>query len=76
MAALSSGSVIGAMGVLAGVARTATCLSVSELATLRIDREDFYALMGERPDVALGVVRILVRRLNEANERLQAAGHG
>jgi CRP/FNR family transcriptional regulator, cyclic AMP receptor protein len=74
VATLLAGNVIGEMGVLAGVPRTATCVAASELTTLRIDREDFYDLMGERPDVALGVVRILVHRLNEANERLQAAG--
>lgn len=67
------GSVIGEMAVLSGGPRMATCVAVSDVFTLRLQRRDFLVLLAERPALALGVIAVLTQRLDEATRRLAEA---
>jgi CRP-like cAMP-binding protein len=64
------GNVVGEMAVLSGRPRAATCVAVGEVLALRLLRDDFLEIMTERQAVAVGVVRVLTERLDEATQRL------
>lgn len=56
---LGSRDVIGELSILTGDPRTATCTAESEVLALRIHRDPFWHLMRERPEVPIGLVKIL-----------------
>jgi len=60
---VGEGSCLGEMGILSGHPRSADCIAIDEVSALRINQDDFWELLGERPAVALGVIQMLVRRL-------------
>lgn len=71
-----SKSVIGEMAIISRTTRSANCVAVTDIALLRVDSDSFWALMEERPKLAMGVIRVLSRRLEEANnsrQQLEAA---
>lgn len=71
-----SKSVIGEMAIISRTTRSAHCVAVTDIALLRVDNDSFWALMEERPKLTMGVIRVLSRRLDEANnsrQQLEAA---
>lgn len=68
------GTVIGEMSVLSGRPRSATCVAISELLTLRLRRDDFLEMLAERPALALAVIQVLTQRLDEAIQRPSPGG--
>jgi CRP-like cAMP-binding protein len=44
---------------------------VSEVTALRLTYEDFWELLAIKPSLALGVIRVLANRLEEANSTLR-----
>ncbi len=46
--------------------RSADCQALTDLTMLKIDYDDFWELLTEKPPVALGVIRTRAARLNEA----------
>lgn len=71
-----SKSVIGEMAIISRNPRSAHCVAVTDIALLRVDNDSFWALMEERPKLTMGVIRVLSRRLDEANnsrQQLEAA---
>lgn len=64
-------SVIGEMAILSGEPRSATCTVTAPLLALKIARLDFWMLLEERSEIALGVIKMLVQRLDLANRTLQ-----
>jgi CRP-like cAMP-binding protein len=67
------GSVLGEMAILADQPRSADCVASSEVLALRVDRDDFLELLAERPPLALGIIKVLTRRLTEATQELSRA---
>ena len=65
-------SVIGEMAILSGEPRSATCTATDHLLALKIKRQDFWGLMEERAEIALGIIKMLVHHLNLANQKLQS----
>ena len=65
------GDVIGEMAVLVDGLRIATCVAATDVAALKIDREPFLKLLGEKSELSLGIIRVLVRRIEE-RDRIQA----
>ncbi len=57
---LKSRQVIGELAILTGDPRAATCVALSEVLTLRIHRDPFWQLIHERPEVSVGVIKILL----------------
>jgi CRP-like cAMP-binding protein len=64
--------------VLDEMPRSATATALEETEILRIGSEEFYEILHEQVEIAEGVIRMLTRRLREADaaiERLHAGRH-
>jgi len=70
------GELIGEMAVLGGMRRTATGVAVDEVTVGSIEGDEFRAFLAEHSDVGLVLIRMLVRRLAEADrDRIDLATH-
>jgi CRP-like cAMP-binding protein len=69
---LERGDFFGEMAVLAGKPREATVKAVEPLEALAIPGEDFQAFLRDNPQVAVGMLRSLVERLREVQDRLDS----
>jgi len=70
------GELIGEMAVLGGIRRTATGVAVDRVEVGSIGGDEFRAFLAEHPDVGLVLIRMLVRRLAEADrDRIDLATH-
>jgi CRP/FNR family transcriptional regulator, cyclic AMP receptor protein len=67
---LERGDFFGEMAVLAGEPREATVRAVEPLEALRIPADDFQAFLSENPQIAVGMLKSLVERLREVQDRL------
>lgn len=67
IAELGERECFGEMAILDAEPRSATVTALSDTALLRISREDFQELLAEKPEIALGVIKVLTRRLRDAN---------
>lgn len=75
LATFGSGEPFGEMGVLDAQARSADAIADGRVEVLRIDSEEFYDALHEQVEIAEGVIRMLSRRLREANEIIEASRH-
>jgi CRP-like cAMP-binding protein len=64
-------SSIGEMGIISQRPRSADCVALTDITALRIDRDDFWELLAEKPPLALGVIAVLSQRLDEAVANMQ-----
>lgn len=78
LARLGEHEVIGEIGILCDVPRTATVQAVSELRTLRIAKECLSEMLEAFPSMALAMLRELAQRLSRTSAELvlSRAGHG
>jgi CRP-like cAMP-binding protein len=67
---LERGDFFGEMAVLAGKPREATVKAVEPLEALRIPADDFQAFLAANPQIAVGMLKSLVERLREVQDRL------
>jgi CRP-like cAMP-binding protein len=58
------------MAVLAGKPREATVKAVEPLEALRIPADDFQRFLSGNPQIAVGMLKSLVERLREVQDRL------
>lgn len=65
---------IGEMAIISRQPRTADCIALTDLTMLKIDYDDFWELLAEKPPLALGVIKVLAHRLDEAVGNLQKLG--
>jgi CRP-like cAMP-binding protein len=76
LAIRGAGELIGEMAVLGGIRRTATGVAVDTVEVGSISGGEFRAFLTEHPDVGLVLIRMLVRRLAEADrDRIDLATH-
>ena len=68
-AVIGAGGVVGELAVLDPMPRSATVRATTDCLLFRLDKIAFDEVLGERPEVARGVIRELVGRLREARER-------
>lgn len=66
-------AIIGEVAILCDVPRTASVVAKSRLVTLRIDKDLFFRLVNEFPQMAVEIMRELARRLEKTNEQLRRA---
>jgi CRP-like cAMP-binding protein len=66
IAELAERECFGEMAILDAAPRSATVTAVSDTNLLKISREDFEEIMSEKPEIALGIIRVLSRRLRDA----------
>jgi CRP-like cAMP-binding protein len=67
---LEGGDFFGEMAVLAGKRREATVKAVEPVAALRISADGLQTLLLDNPKVAVGMLKSLVERLREVQDRL------
>ncbi len=58
----SSRAILGELAVLTHRPRNADCVAMTDLVMLRIDKDDFWALLDERPELSTGILRGVVAR--------------
>jgi CRP-like cAMP-binding protein len=73
VAVMSRNAIIGEIAILCDVPRTATVVARSKLVTLRIDKDHFFRLVIEFPQMAVEIMRELARRLDRTTEQLRQA---
>ena len=66
IATRGTGEAIGEMAIVGAAPRMASLIADGDTRTLRIARGDFESILRDRPETALGVIRVLSRRLSEA----------
>ena len=69
---LERGDFFGEMAVLAGEPREATVKAVEPLEALRIPADEFQAFLADNPQIAVGMLKSLVERLREVQDRLDS----
>lgn len=67
---LQRGDFFGEMAVLAGKPREATVKAAEPVEALRIPGDEFQAFLAENPRIAAGMLKSLVERLREVQDRL------
>jgi CRP/FNR family transcriptional regulator, cyclic AMP receptor protein len=68
------GEFFGEMGLLTGRRRTMRAVAASEARVLALDRVTLEAMCMERPEIGLRLIRRLVTRLTDLEQRLSALG--
>jgi len=76
LALLKKGDCVGEMALLDHAPRSADVTVEEDAALLRIGREDFNEVTAMNPEIMQGIVRLLVRRLREANEKVARLSAG
>ncbi len=66
IAELGQRECFGEMAILDSAPRSATVTTLRECTLLKITREDFQDIMTEKPDIAMGIIRVLTARLRNA----------
>ena len=61
--------VVGEMAVLDGEPRSASVTVAKDAVLLKIGRDDFRDILNERPEIAMGVIKVLSRRLRETSKK-------
>ena len=75
VAEVGSNEVVGDIGILCDVPRTATIVVTENLTTLRITKDLFYRMVSDFPTISIEVMRVLAQRLEHANQLLAASKH-
>jgi hypothetical protein len=70
LAVLGAGDVLGAMGLLDDLPRSATARALEPVLTSAVDSEEFLHLILEEPEEALELLRALFERLRTMNQKL------
>jgi CRP-like cAMP-binding protein len=73
VASLGRNAIVGEIAILCDVPRTATVTAKDKTVTLKINKETFFRLVTEFPQMAVEIMRELARRLEKTNEQLRAA---
>lgn len=66
IAELGDRECFGEMAILDTSPRSATVTAGETTRLLRIGREDFQEILADKPDIALGIIKVLSRRLRDA----------
>lgn len=69
---IKKGDFLGEMAVMVGKKRMATVKAVEDVEALQISAEDFEALLLKRPRIALTIMKRMVERLREVQDRIDA----
>ena len=69
LAELGERECFGEMSVLDSEPRSASVSAIGETLLLKIGREEFRDILAERPEISVGIMKVLSRRLRDANVR-------
>lgn len=69
LAVLNENEVFGELSLLDAETRSASATAATDCILYKIDQEPFYQLINTRPEISLGIIRVLARRLRAQNEK-------
>jgi NTE family protein len=72
---LRAGDIVGEVGALTGLPRSATVVASSDASALEIKREEFDRLLASHPPLQTNLTRILGARLASSNSALRGTSH-
>ncbi len=67
---MTPGASFGEMSLIDSQPRSADVVALEDVSLLRIERDDFHEILKQRDEVALGVIKVLNRRIRNLNQRL------
>ena len=67
---MKSGGSFGEMAIIDSQPRSADVIAMSDVLLLKMERDDFHEILKQREEVAIGVIRVLNRRIRNLNQRL------
>jgi hypothetical protein len=70
LATFKKGDFFGELALLDAEPRSASAVAQGEVLAFRLDQEDFYDVMEERPEVLRSILRVLCQRLRRQNEKM------
>jgi len=70
---IEANAMVGEIAILCDAVRTATIKATAHVEALRIRKEHFLRLLGESPEMAIEVMRVLADRLNHTTAALTEA---
>ncbi len=73
VATLSTNDIVGEIAILCDVPRTATVVAQGELTALKVTKDFFFRMVGDFPEVAVEIMRVLAHRLEQTTAQLMAA---
>ena len=73
VAMVGKNDIIGEIAILCDVPRTATVTANTDLATLKISKDNFFQLLGQFPQIGIEVMHELASRLHHTTQALTAA---
>ena len=76
LTSFGKGDFFGELALLDGEPRSASVHTESPVLAFRLDQDDFYDVMEDRPEVLRNVLRVLCQRLRIQNEKLKLAAKG
>ena len=65
---LEPGKIVGEFALLDPAPRSASVTGVTDALLFRLDNEPFQEVMADRPEIALGIIRSLTRRIRRQDE--------
>ncbi len=68
------GDVVGELSLITRHPRIASIVADGDVRAIRIGRREFESMVHDRPDIAIGVMRVLAHRLGEVEAAADAAG--
>ncbi len=70
VAKVGANAFVGEIAILCDVPRTATITATSTLTTIRIDKDTFFGLVSQFPQISVEIMRVLAHRLEDTNNQL------
>jgi len=71
VAVSKTNDLIGEMAIISRQPRSADCVAISNLTLLQIDYDDFWRLLAGKPNIAIGIIRVLSGRLSSTMHSIQ-----
>lgn len=68
---MSAGSYFGEMAIIDSQPRAADVVANADLVVLRMEMDDFHEILTQQEQIAIGVIRVLNRRIRNLNNRLR-----
>lgn len=73
VATIGRNELVGEIGIICDVPRTATVLAKSRLVTLKVNKDLLLRMIADFPTMALEIMRVLAHRLEHTNAQLREA---
>jgi CRP-like cAMP-binding protein len=73
VAQLGKNDIVGEIGILCDVPRTATLRAIGDVTTLAISKDLFFQMVREYPDMGIEIMRELADRLEKTTKQLREA---